>query len=743
MRKLLIKKNVILSILFIMCIIFAVVVKNFTHSINFNANCIADTTCRIYFSNTSNIGKQSEKIEFKISKGETYVSKKIPLRAKYIYFDFGTYHTEMNISHITVDNIKVSLSNIEKSPTVTINNNSMSEGGGSALINGRNSYIKILDSIDSWKDYAFKYKLISYFLSALLFVILLYTNKFSLHINNTKLSKKVYYIIIFAYASIYMLIKFRISRSVIHFSEDTLYKYIASLKHELIIVAIAILILLALVATRKKIIMYICTLLLFLITSIYIVDICVYYELDNRLIFDKIPLWLNSIGGGSPIVMDFLGHSFGIMSVLLLGIVWLAYRFAQKNIFFSTRYDFLFCAVLIASAYAFHISNLASSVVESRLYNVYTVNDTNQNKAYSESYKYKQGLAINYKHQNTNITKNKNVILLIVESYSSSISKLISGCNDYTPLTDVYSSDAYIFKNYATNGGHTTAAIFSILTGHPFLHGKNSMYQKEFYDNSFLHLFKKRGYKTSIFHPAISVGGFDAFLDLLPFDIISLDTDKKYNDQKRFVFNSVTDKILLNNVYEYVSTEKNPYLSIIVTTTMHAPFLDPMGTELRSFENNARFTDSAIADFIQKLQKSNFFENGILVITADHHAMIPLNKKELDKYGDTAITRVPLIIFDKNMGKGVNESWFDHCSLGALIQLQALGEYIINQFQIDPIAFNDKPILHQFISPADTVNVVNRKGGILKLDGDDTEFSFSFPDEEEYYRYIYWLRTHR
>lgn len=735
MRNFLSRKNIILGLLFLICITSSIIARNLSHTVTIEMNSKYDIACNIHYSDKFPVVENSKKIEFKSQKGNIKFTKKIPLSARFISLDFGYFYTDIIISKIKIDNSIVKISSIQENENVLVDD--------VILVNGVKSIVNINDCIDSWKNIIFDFKYIFYFLSCATAFVVLYLNKFTLKMKNAIIAENIYYMMICFYAIVYFLIKFRICKSFIHVSSEPLYKYIVSLKHEMIIVSLVCFVFLVMASSRRKFFRYFCLVLLTIVSFVFVSDVCVHYELSNRLIFDNIPLWLNSLGGGAPIIFDFIGHSFGILSILLLVLVVVLYLFIGKNNFIVNKKSFIICFSLIVISCVFYRSDIAKSVHEYNAYNVYEVNNTNQNKAYSSNYKFKDGFYLEYKSFDTGIKKRKNVILLIVESYSVSNSKLISECNNLSPNIDRHGKNAYIFNNYITNGGHTVGGIFSILTGHPFLHGKNSVYQKDFYENSFIHLFKKMGYKISMFYPAISVGGFDAFLQNLPFDIISLDTDKNYIGKPRFVFNSVDDSVLLNNVYNYICNEDDKFLTIVITTTMHAPFINPINPEKRSFEENSKFTDIAIGNFIEKLNKSGFFENGILFITGDHHAMLPLKSNEQEKYGNSAIARVPLIVFDQEIEQRKNDAWFDHCSLGGFIQLRALGEYKVNQFQIDPVDFDDKLILHQYISPADTVLVVNRENGSIKLDGDKTRFSFSFDGEDDYYRYIYWLRSFR
>lgn len=50
------------------------------------------------------------------------------------------------------------------------------------------------------------------------------------------------------------------------------------------------------------------------------------------------------------------------------------------------------------------------------------------------------------------------------------------------------------------------------------------------------------------------------------------------------------------------------------------------------------YMDEEISRFISSLEKDGFFRNGIAVITGDHRAMLPVEQKEIDRYGEDAVS---------------------------------------------------------------------------------------------------------
>jgi len=73
------------------------------------------------------------------------------------------------------------------------------------------------------------------------------------------------------------------------------------------------------------------------------------------------------------------------------------------------------------------------------------------------------------------------------------------------------------------------------------------------------------------------------------------------------------------------------------TISSHEPYSTPDG------EGEAaalKYADKSIYDFYQGLVKEKFFDNGILIILADHRKIDIAGKKEKEKYGKTMPSRV-------------------------------------------------------------------------------------------------------
>ena len=84
------------------------------------------------------------------------------------------------------------------------------------------------------------------------------------------------------------------------------------------------------------------------------------------------------------------------------------------------------------------------------------------------------------------------------------------------------------------------------------------------------------------------------------------------------------------------------------TVSSHQPFFDPENNRV-SAEGAFRYTDAALDRFIRQLQSSGFLDNGLLIVTSDHRAMVPANTAEKEHLGPRHLSRIPLLL----LGRGI------------------------------------------------------------------------------------------
>jgi lipoteichoic acid synthase len=256
-----------------------------------------------------------------------------------------------------------------------------------------------------------------------------------------------------------------------------------------------------------------------------------------------------------------------------------------------------------------------------------------------------------------------NVILLIVESLSAFQSQFFSGIENWTPNLDEIARRETALTNFCANGWTTTGGLVSLLTGTiPLVPELRTSRAKAFtpiggtpltfyldVPRPLPRVLSEQGYATEFIGSGdLAFQGEDKWSSAIGFQKIIGGDDPRFAAQKmRGPFKSVPDRLLLNVVINEVTRMPvdRPYLMVVQTFWSHFPFMDPNdGGRLNGQEHVFRDTDAQIGAFYQLLMEAGFFQNGLLFITGDHRAMVPFQKLEFERFGESAAARLPAIM---------------------------------------------------------------------------------------------------
>lgn len=339
----------------------------------------------------------------------------------------------------------------------------------------------------------------------------------------------------------------------------------------------------------------------------------------------------------------------------------------------------------------------------------------------------------------------KNVIIVIAESLSDFTSRQAGGIYDYMPEFDKLVQEGVLYTDYYSNSYNTTGGIFSLMSGLPAIHdfsGLGDVSNSAFYNDSLPKRLKKNGYLTHFFTSIELNGPMRDIVDLSGFDVVSDFSDPYYDDKQRFMFNAPADEHLFANVIRYISRKdlSQPYLMVVSTISGHGPYINP-DTKKQSFEETVRYVDKQIGKFVDTLKSSDFFKDGILLITGDHRAMLPVSAEERVKMKPLAEGRVPMLIIGHDI-KTVSDGLYSHNDVAPSLQYYLTEEGCFNAFQHN--MFKEKKgnncLIYQKLSPRQRVELLCDDGqAAICLNGDDTSFCDG-QREQKYVDFINWLR---
>ena len=229
-------------------------------------------------------------------------------------------------------------------------------------------------------------------------------------------------------------------------------------------------------------------------------------------------------------------------------------------------------------------------------------------------------------------TKRPNVMVIVLESYTSRFIAALGGLPGVAPRFDSLVKEGVLFDNFYASGDRTDKGIVSILNGYP-AQPVTSIIKDPKKTSSLPYLskvFKNLGYHTEFTYGYnIDYANFRSYLIHAGFDHVthSMHFPQELNTSKW----GVHDQYVFQKFFEETQKCKTPFFKIMMTQSSHEPFDVPMKTviegsdDVHRFLNSAYYADKCFGEFIDKAKLSAWWENTLIVVTADHGHYMPDN----------------------------------------------------------------------------------------------------------------------
>lgn len=247
--------------------------------------------------------------------------------------------------------------------------------------------------------------------------------------------------------------------------------------------------------------------------------------------------------------------------------------------------------------------------------------------------------------------KTDNIVIIVMESFSREHSAFLNRgrkTTSFMPFLDSLMQESLTFMAFA-NGKRSIEAIPAIISGIPSLLPKDFI-SSEYSANpttSIPAVLKEAGYYSVFFH-----GGhngtmhFDAFARTAGFD--------SYKGMNEYQGPPAYDGqwgIYDGPYFQYVAGElnlcKQPFMALIFSLSSHHPYNIP--PEMRSrypqgplrIQQSIAYADDALARFFKSASSSDWFNNTLFIITADHtsEGHLPWYRSTVGQYA------IPLIFY--------------------------------------------------------------------------------------------------
>lgn len=249
-------------------------------------------------------------------------------------------------------------------------------------------------------------------------------------------------------------------------------------------------------------------------------------------------------------------------------------------------------------------------------------------------------------------TDKKNVVILILESFSAEYSQLLSGNHHgYTPFLDSLMRMSQYYTRAYANGKKSIESLPAILSGipalmdNPYITGPYSANKQL----SLPQVLTDNGYQTFFFHGGkngtmsfdifTKAAGISNYVGKNEYRGLESDFDGHWG---------IFDEPFLQYTAKCLDTVHSPFFAAIFTLSSHHPYRIP-DSYVDQFPKGEHqileaigYADYALRQFFERVAKSEWYNNTLFVLTADHTAQsyTPAFSNSHGNY------RIPMIFFD-------------------------------------------------------------------------------------------------
>lgn len=246
----------------------------------------------------------------------------------------------------------------------------------------------------------------------------------------------------------------------------------------------------------------------------------------------------------------------------------------------------------------------------------------------------------------TNKDTQPNVLLIILESFSDKVISTFEGKYGVCPNLDSICSESVIFPEFYASGNRSDRGMSAILASYPSLLSTSIIRFPNKSDQLTMisDYFNRNNYHSSFYY-----GGDIDFYNMksivLQGDYTQIVAQSQFPKELQKLSKwGVPDEYLFERVFTDIQQNELPFFKVAYTLSSHPPYDVPVQfikghSNEDKYLNSVAYTDSCIGNFIRAFKKTKYWENTLVIITADHGALDPGTTEIIEP----ATYRIPLI----------------------------------------------------------------------------------------------------
>jgi phosphoglycerol transferase MdoB-like AlkP superfamily enzyme len=242
-----------------------------------------------------------------------------------------------------------------------------------------------------------------------------------------------------------------------------------------------------------------------------------------------------------------------------------------------------------------------------------------------------------------------NIILIIWESFTAKFVQPLGGEKDISPCFNKLCKEGLLFTNFYANGDRTDKGLLAILSGYYPQPHKSIIYMPNKTKDIpvMSQSLKKLGYNNTFYCGAnLNFNNMGTYL--YGKEISKLISRADFRAEERNSKWGCYDHVLFNRIKEDLAENSDlPFFNIVLTLSSHEPFDIPgeykfgKDNDLDLFRSSMAYTDEVIGDFIDHAKIQSWWENTLVIITADHgHRHPPVNEQ---RFSDPSRYHIPML----------------------------------------------------------------------------------------------------
>jgi len=244
--------------------------------------------------------------------------------------------------------------------------------------------------------------------------------------------------------------------------------------------------------------------------------------------------------------------------------------------------------------------------------------------------------------------KKYNVMLVMIESLSSSYMGIYGNPKHLTPHMDALSQQSLFFSNFFATGTRTVRGMEAVTMSVPPTPGRSIVKRPDNHNMFGLGwVFKAKGYENKFIYAGH--GYFDNMNEYFShngFEIVDRLDFKENEITFSNVWGVCDEDLFAKSIKEADRSyaKHQPFFNFIMTTSNHRPYTYPEGKiDIPSHtgrDGGVKYTDYAVDKFLKQASQKPWFDNTLFVFVADHNGG-SAGRSELPLYR----YKIPLLIY--------------------------------------------------------------------------------------------------